>query len=330
MFGRFKNKGGLWLALCLSIAILGMPVAGQAQNVVENANESSLKSRPDFHGDGAIDRPLPIFKVAGGKDSTDITISLEKRMPAQQPPVSPEKKKGGKDGRERTGITPQIMLVPPGDELRDPFAERDEDLPELKDPLEGYNRWMYKVNDRIFEYFMEPVTRGYVKVVPEYARLRISNVYSNALAPVKFVGSLLQGDLDKTSRVLARLIINSTLGLGGMYDVAGNYYKIEDVDEDFAQVLGAHGFPTGPYLVLPFFGPSHLRGVAGRITDSFLSPLSYYSPTFLIGAGITLEDTINSISFKLDDIKDFKESAIDPYESMRDFYHQHRQKLLKE
>lgn len=329
MFGRYKYKGGLGLALGLTMVLTGLPVAGQAQDVTENVNQPSLKSPPNFHGDGAIDRPIPIFKVADTKDAPDVTISMEKRMPSP-PPVSPEKKMGGKDGKERSGITPQIMMVPPGEELRDPFAAQDKDLPELKDPLEGYNRWMYKVNDGIFEYFMEPVTRGYVKVVPEYVRLRISNIYSNALAPVNFVGSLLQGELNKTGRVLARLIINSTLGLGGMYDVAGDYYHIDPVDEDFEQVLGAHGFPTGPYLVLPFFGPSHFRGVAGRVADSFLSPLTYYSPSFFVGAGITLEDTINSISFKLDDIKDFKESAIDPYESMRDFYHQHRQKLLRE
>jgi phospholipid-binding lipoprotein MlaA len=241
--------------------------------------------------------------------------------------------KVGESPAESTEMVPGTVSLAEGKEksfedMEDPFAETEAVIPVQKDPFEGYNRWMYSVNESIYDNFMEPVARGYRAVVHENIRLAIRNVFDNALSPVKFVSSALQGDLDKSARVLSRLVLNTTVGLGGLFDVAGDGYAVENVQEDMDQALGHWGVPTGPYLVLPFFGPSSARDFTGRIMDSMLSPTSHFSPSFLVGAGITLEERTNSVSFIIDDKKSIDDSALDKYESVRDFYHQYREGLL--
>ncbi|MFQ5716787.1 MAG: MlaA family lipoprotein, partial [Nitrospinales bacterium] len=140
---------------------------------------------------------------------------------------------------------------------------------------------------------------------------------------------ILQGDVDKSVRVFGRLIINTTVGLGGLFDVA-KYYEIDSVNEDFSQALGYHGVPTGPYLVLPILGPSSGRGAVGQVVDMFLNPLVFISPSFLVGSGITIGRNVNDTSFTMDGYNDLKESAVDPYVSMRDFTHQYREGLIRE
>ena len=161
-------------------------------------------------------------------------------------------------------------------------------------------------------------------------RIVISNIFDNALAPVKLLSSLLQGDLEKSGRVLSRTLINTTVGLGGMLDVAGEEYGIDNVNEDLGQTLGFYGVPSGPYLVLPLLGPTTVRGLVGRAGGSFFSPTFHFAPSVEVGAGITVSDKINDASFILDDKKQLGESTIDEYESMKDFYNQYRYGLVNE
>jgi phospholipid-binding lipoprotein MlaA len=246
---------------------------------------------------------------AAGKAAEE-TIALEK---------SPEAKKeepGNDNGGSAFG------------ELQDPFAEETPQYPPIKDPFEGFNRSMYKLNDTIYDYFLEPVSRTYKQVVPEDARLGVKNLFDNASSPVNLVSSIFQGDVDKVVRVLGRFVLNTVVGIGGLFDVA-EYYEIEPVSEDFEQALGHYNVPAGPYLVLPFFGPASGRNVAGRVVDSFLSPTVWFSPTFIVGAGISLGDTVNGTSFKLDDIDALEKDAVDPYISQRDFFHQYREGKIR-
>ena len=107
--------------------------------------------------------------------------------------------------------------------------------------------FMFDVNEGLYDYFIEPVARGYRFVLPEDVRIIIGNLFDNVAAPVKLVSSLIQGDMDKSGRVLGRFLINATVGLGGMFDVAGQEYDIANVNEDMDQALGKRGVPTGPY-----------------------------------------------------------------------------------
>ena len=223
-------------------------------------------------------------------------------------------------------VAPNDELI---DDLRDPFAP-NVTAPEMSDPFEGYNRFMFGFNHGFYDSVMEPVARGYRDAVSEDIRMVISNVFDNAMAPLKFVSSLLQGDFEKSGRVLGRTIINTTIGLGGMFDVADKTFQIKDVNEDLDQVLGAYGIPTGPYIVIPFFGPSSVRNIIGKAGGTFLSPIAQFSPGFEVGASLTASDKINDTSFIVDDIKQLEESSVDKYESVRDFYNQYRFKLQNE
>ena len=143
------------------------------------------------------------------------------------------------------------------------------------------------------------------------------------------MSSFLQGDLDKTGRVIGRTIINTTLGIGGLFDVAEGF-GLDSVNEDLDQTLGYYGIPTGPYIVLPLLGPSTLRGIVAKAGGTFLSPTFHFAPGFEVGAGITVSEKINDASFILDDKKQLEDSTVDEYESMKDFYNQYRFGLLKE
>ena len=188
---------------------------------------------------------------------------------------------------------------------------------------------MFDVNETIYSNMMEPVARAYRDTVHENIRIGIKNMFSNAMAPVKILSSLLQLDFEKTGRVIARTLINTTFGFGGMVDVAGEEYEIDGVNEDLGQALGSFGVPTGPYVVLPFFGPSTARDIVGRAGGTFMSPTFYFGPSTGVSMGITAEETVNDVSFIIDDKKQLEDSALDEYESVRDFYHQYRHGLVK-
>jgi phospholipid-binding lipoprotein MlaA len=267
----------------------------------------------------------PAFITQVGDDvfaqTSDVTIKLEKKLPkASDWPNSIE---------TAQGTMKSSQDVEDYEDMEDPFARTEKDIPILTDPLEGYNRWMFGVNETIYDAVLEPVAKGYRDTVHEHLRIGIKNIFSNALAPVKFVSSLLQLEFKKSGQVLARTLINTTLGIGGIADVAGEEYGIEDVNEDFDQALGYYGIPTGPYIVLPFFGPSTARNIIGRTADALMSPGAMAGASVGLNAGVSLEDNVNAASFIVDDKKQLEDSALDEYESVRDFYHQYRHGLLK-
>jgi phospholipid-binding lipoprotein MlaA len=254
--------------------------------------------------------------------TSDVTIKLEKKLPIARDewPNSIETAQGTMRSSQN---------VKEYEEMEDPFAGTEKDIPILIDPLEGYNRWMFGVNEVLYDYALEPVAKGYRSTVNEHLRIGIKNIFNNALAPVKFISSLLQLEFKKSGRVLARTLINTTFGLGGIADVAGEEYGIEDVNEDFDQVLGYYGIPTGPYVVLPFFGPATARNIVGRTADALLSPGAMTGASVNVNIIVNTEDNINAASFIVDDKKQLEDSALDEYESVRDFYHQYRHGLLK-
>ncbi|MEE3347397.1 MAG: VacJ family lipoprotein [Nitrospinota bacterium] len=278
----------------------------------------SLVSGSDF------DSRAPNFITDIGEDifaqTSEVTIKLEKRVPR-----SPDNSSSIETAQ---GIVKSSQDPEDYEDLEDPFAGDTKDLPIMTDPFEGYNRWMFGVNETIYDNLLEPVARGYRDTVHENLRIALKNVFSNAMFPVKFVSSLIQLDFEKSGRILARTLINTTFGLGGLADVAGEEYDIQDVNEDFDQALGYLGVPTGPYVILPLFGPSTARNMFGRAADSFISPTFLFLPGG-VSAGLAVEENVNAASFIVDDKKQLEESALDEYESVRDFFHQYRYGLEK-
>jgi phospholipid-binding lipoprotein MlaA len=271
----------------------------------------------DFEGSEPM---MPWWGVDGHVQSSEVIIKLEKVIPKNIENSSSIDTDEGAISFSNDSASYE--------DLEDPFAGDSKDIPILKDPLEGYNRWMFDVNETIYTNMMEPVARGYRNTVHENLRIGIKNLFSNAMAPVRLISSLLQLDFAKSGRIIARTLINTTFGFVGFADVAGEEYNIDAVNEDIGQALGSYGVPTGPYLVLPFFGPSTARDVVGRAVGTFMSPTFYFGPSTGVSMGITAEETINDVSFIIDDKKQLEDSALDEYESVRDFYHQYRHGLV--
>jgi phospholipid-binding lipoprotein MlaA len=143
-----------------------------------------------------------------------------------------------------------------------------------RDPWERFNRASFKVNDALDRAVLRPTARAYVKVMPRVVRTGISNVFENLETVTTLVNDALQGKMGAVGQDSARLLLNTTLGLGGLFDPA-SAAGIEKNDEDFGQTLGAWGVRSGPFVMLPLLGPSTVRDTAGRVPDRFTDPTHY-------------------------------------------------------
>ena len=146
------------------------------------------------------------------------------------------------------------------------FAKR-----EVFDPLSGYNRVMTSFNDVFYSYILTPIASGYDYVMPDPIQGAFSNFFYNILYPMRLVNNLLQGKFENSWDETKRFLINSTVGFGGLNDMAG----IPRHDEDFGQTLGYWGVPAGPHIVWPILGQSNLRDTAGLVGDYFSNPINY-------------------------------------------------------
>lgn len=229
---------------------------------------------------------------------------------------------------DRAQATGEPQGAAPGD-ADDSALDDVEPLPEkppvrVADPIEPVNRAFFVFNDKLYFWLLKPVARGYAFLVPEPARVGIRNVMTNVAMPIRLVNSLLQGKLKGAGRELARFTINSTIGMGGLFDTAKDDWKIEASEEDTGQTLGACGLGHGAYLVLPFLGPSSLRDAVGLGADTFLNPQTYLVD-FETGVAIRAGKAVNDTSLHLGEYEDLKAAAVDPYLAVRDGYVQYRE-----
>ncbi|MBI5419078.1 MAG: VacJ family lipoprotein [Deltaproteobacteria bacterium] len=201
--------------------------------------------------------------------------------------------------------------------------------PAVSDPLEPVNRAIFVFNDKAYFWVMKPVAQGYGAVVPQTARVSVRNFFSNLATPIRFVNSLLQGKFKDSGVELLRFTINTTIGIGGLFDHAKNRFHLDRRDEDLGQTFGAYGLGHGIYLVLPLLGPSSLRDTAGLAGDAFLDPVNYLEDLETVVA-VKAYKAENEISLTIGDYEDLTKSALDPYVAVRDAYVQHRAKKVRE
>ncbi|MFA5913073.1 MAG: VacJ family lipoprotein [Burkholderiales bacterium] len=195
------------------------------------------------------------------------------------------------------------------------------------DPLEGYNRAMFRFNDGVDKALIKPVATGYKKVVPEFARTGVTNFFSNLGDIWIGINNVLQGKPGKGASDFGRFAINSTVGILGLFDVASNA-GLDKHNEDFGQTLGRWGVGSGAYVVLPILGPSTVRdGFSRFVVDWHGDPLWYVNniPTRneLIGARV-----VDGRANLLDAGRLAEEAALDPYTYMRSAYLQRRRNLI--
>ena len=146
------------------------------------------------------------------------------------------------------------------------------------DPWEGFNRKVHNFNDVADRKIIRPVAIGYDKVMPDPAKRLVANFFGNLTDVGDAINNLLQGKPGQAAGDAARVLVNTTLGLGGLFDPAVRMGLV-DHEEDFSQTLAVWGVPRGPYLVMPLLGPGSVRDVAGLSVDSVFDPLLYYQPT---------------------------------------------------
>jgi len=241
-----------------------------------------------------------------------------------------------------SGLTADRVLAdpvnPPGHESAteidqgdfDPFAEDDIEL-QISDPIEPVNRAIFWFNDKLYFYLLKPIARGY-RIIPEPARISVDNVFSNLATPIRLANSLLQFKFKKAGTELGRFVVNSTVGLLGLFDPGKSWMGWKKADEDFGQTLGFYGAGDGFYLVLPIFGPSNLRDGIGRVGDYFVDPIT--SPHYFILNDWEILalgglETVNTLSIDKDTYEGIKRDALDPYLFLRNSYSQYRQAKIK-
>ncbi len=195
-----------------------------------------------------------------------------------------------------------------------------------RDPLEPFNRGVYQFNDAVDKVLFKPVAEVYQAVLPQFVRTGIGNFFSNIHDVIVALNNLLQGKVTDAGMDLCRIIVNTTIGLLGLIDVATEI-GLEKHQEDFGQTLGRWGIGSGPYLVLPFFGPSSLRDGVGFVVDWRTDPLTYIEPDRDRYAAFGLY-FVNRRAELLAASKILEVAALDPYEFVRDAYLQRRRNLV--
>lgn len=208
--------------------------------------------------------------------------------------------------------------APPADTATDNAA---------RDPLEGFNRAMYTFNDKLDRYLLKPVAKGYRKVTPTPVRRSVSNFFGNLHDVPIMLNNLLQGKPKQAASDFSRFFVNSTIGIFGLFDVATKW-ELPKHDEDFGQTLAVWGVGSGPYLVLPFFGPSNMRDAPALVVD-----WETYPPNHMKDSGTRDKMFVLEVVDKraqLLEAGDILEQAAgqDPYIFVREAYRQRRKYLI--
>jgi phospholipid-binding lipoprotein MlaA len=191
---------------------------------------------------------------------------------------------------------------------------------------------VYGVNNAIDTAILRPAAVAYRDVLPEPVRTHTHEFLTNLSNPVTLADDMLQGKPRRAGDTLMRLLINTTVGVGGIFDVATGWgYKQHDTD--FGVTLALWGLPEGPYLFLPLFGPSGPRDAAGIAADIAIDPFTW------VGRGTTVQildgarfgvSALDARAAHIDDIDQIKKTALDPYATFRSLYRQHREAQIKE
>lgn len=210
--------------------------------------------------------------------------------------------------------------------------EGERDIGEIYDPMEGVNRGIFAFNDAVDTIFLEPVARGYRFITPQPVRTGVRNFLRNLRSPVQVANQTLQGDLGGAANDVGRFVVNSTVGVLGLIDVA-DMVGLPYEQEDFGQTLAVWGVGHGPYMVLPLMGPSSMRDATGMMVDSFADPLRIYlyntnqEEWHYARLALTVLSTREEL---LDVLDDLQKNSFDYYAAMRSTYVQRRQALVND
>jgi phospholipid-binding lipoprotein MlaA len=209
-----------------------------------------------------------------------------------------------------------------------------DDLAEYKrsnDPIEPANRDIYDANQFIDRNALKPVAQAYKNYLPDPVRNGVHNILTNLGEPVVGVNDALQGNVGRAWNTVERFAVNSTIGVVGIFDVAGDW-NLPHHYSDFGQTFGVWGVEEGPFLELPLLGPSNTRDAVGRVVGFAADPFSYLGGSIGTGLGygrIAVGATDIRAGY-LDSVDKITETSLDPYAAVRSLYHQNRDNLVQQ
>jgi phospholipid-binding lipoprotein MlaA len=194
------------------------------------------------------------------------------------------------------------------------------------DPHEATNRKIFEFDQMLDRTFLLPTAKKYNAIVPEFGRDRIHDLLVNLDLPITFANDVLQAEPKRAGETALRLTINTTLGVGGLFDPATTHFHMPDHSEDFGQTLGVWGAGGDPYLMLPVLGPSSPRDTIGRVGDIALDPLTWirFKQHIWWTAGHQYFKVLDVRARNIDTLAGIERDSVDFYASARSLYRQHR------
>ncbi len=255
------------------------------------------------------------------------------------------------DASSTSSSTPPLLATDPdqsSDEPFDPFAKPGEETVEEYDPWEPVNAKVFEFNRQFDRWLLKPVAKGYNVVVPDIVQVGISNFFYNIRVTPRFMNNIFQGKFRGAGIEAGRFVVNTTVGVGGFFDVA-QYLNLVTPEEDTGQTLGFYGIQPGPYVVLPFMQPYTVRDLVGYVGDIALNPIYWLMfpiieidaipsviphknrvTTSLILITARGTEIVNDRSLNLEKFQGVEESTLDLYAAVRNAYLQTRAKAIQE
>jgi phospholipid-binding lipoprotein MlaA len=224
-------------------------------------------------------------------------------------------------GTPGLGVALAAVEQPPGPE--GPSNGRN-----VNDPYESFNRKVFDFNDTVYFHVLKPVAVFYSIYLPPDLRTGVKNGFHNLVFPSRVVNCVLQGKVDRAAIEIIRFVINSTMGLVGMFDIAQTNFKLTGYEADFGQTLALWGVRSGPYLVIPLLGPSDERDFVGFGVDSVMDPLFWIPADWWVSLVAQTGKFINRTSLEIGQYEELKKASLDPYVAMRDGYIQYREHYI--
>jgi phospholipid-binding lipoprotein MlaA len=213
-------------------------------------------------------------------------------------------------------------------EEQQPEPEAAPNVQKVCDPYERFNRKIFAFNDCVYFHVLKPVALAYSTCLPSALRTAVDNGFRNIVFPSRFINCALQGKWDKVLTETVRFVINSTMGIGGMIDLAQSNFRIAGYDADFGQTLAIWGVQSGPFLMVPILGPFDERDLFGYVVDSAMDPVIWIPADWWVSVTVETWKYLNRISLEIGQYEELKRASLDPYVAMREGYMQSREHLI--
>lgn len=306
----------------LLFCVLGLPSALLAEPISLQISPPAVFAQLKHPiGAAAIESAMP-------RSSVEL-IALQYFPPAPDgDPVRPNEQTplGGSDNDDEEEI-PLMEETLVEDTFEDPFATESEPV---HDPWEPFNTNIFTLNYNLDRYALKPVARAYSGVLPSDLQDSFANAFDNLGFASRFLNNIFQGKFSRAGIEMNRFLLNSILGVGGLFDVAKYMFGIEAPPvEDAGQTLATYGVASGPYMVLPLLPPMTVRDAVGIAGDIFMNPVNYFIP-FVPNLGLNAGGRVNTRAINLDTFEGLEESTIDLYGAVRSGYMDRRARDIEE